>query len=132
MGRYLEDAWALYNHAVGELEDWRVTGDTIRLRDSAEKEWGAVTQGANDLLESQGRVVPEGTNARRYAIRTLEKGGIRVRALRLSAQLSAIELILHRDCFHDRRCPGELIEEVVTYDVREYLGNISGVVNGRA
>ena len=39
MGRYIEEAWALYNHALSELEDWRVTGDVILLRDSAEKGW---------------------------------------------------------------------------------------------
>ena len=51
MGKYMEDAWALYGHAVGELEDWRRTGDAILLRDAAEKAWGAVTLGANELLE---------------------------------------------------------------------------------
>ena len=130
MGRHLEDAWALYGHAIGELQDWRRTGDAILLRDAAEKAWGAVTQGANDLLESQGRIIPEGTNARRDAIRALEKGDGRVRVLRLSAQLSAIELVLCRDCLHDGQCPSELIEEVVTEDVRDYLGDISGVGKG--
>ena len=52
MGRYIEDAWALYGHAVGELEEWRRTGDDVLLRDAAEKAWGAVTLAANELLES--------------------------------------------------------------------------------
>ena len=130
MGRYLEDAWALYGHAIGELQDWRRTGDALLLRDAAEKAWGAVTQGANDLLESQGRVVPEGTNARRDAIRAVERGNRRIRALRLQARFLAAKNILHQDCFYDGQCPEGLIEEFVTEDVREYLGDISGVANG--
>ena len=130
MGHYLEDAWALYGHAIGELEDWRRAGDSILLRDAAEKAWGAATQGANDLLESQGRVVPEGTNARRDAIRAVERANRNVRALRLSSRFGDAILILHQDCFHDGQCPEELIEEFVTEDVREYLGDISGVANG--
>lgn len=132
MGHYIEEAWALYNHALSELEDWRVTGDVILLRDSAEKAWGAVTQGANELLESQGRVVPPGTNARRDGIRAIERGNRRIRALGLYNRFSTAELILHRDCFYDGQCPPELVAEVVTDDVREYLGDISGVANGRA
>ena len=130
MGRYLEDAWALYGHAVGELQDWRRTGDTMLLRDAAEKAWGAVTQGANELLESQGRVAPEGTNARRDAIRAVERANKQLRPLRLSARFGDAKLILHQDCFYDGQCPEELIEEFVTEDVRKYLGDISGVANG--
>lgn len=132
MGRHLEDAWALYGHAIGELQDWRRTGDALLLRDAAEKAWGAVTQGANDLLESQGRVVPEETNARRDAIRAVERANRNVRALRLSSRLGDAKLILHQDCFYDGQCPEELIEEFVTEDVREYLGDLSSVGNGRA
>ena len=130
MGRYLEDAWALYGHAVGELQDWRGTGDALLLRDAAEKAWGAVTLGANELLASQERVVPERTNARRDAIRAVERGGRTVRSLRLQARFLAAKNILHQDCFYDGQCPEELIEEYVTDDVREYLSDIAGVSNG--
>ena len=82
MGSYIEDAWALYGHAVGELEEWRRTADDILLRDAAEKAWGAVTLAANELLESQGRVVPDGTNARRDAIRAVERQNRRIGSLR--------------------------------------------------
>ena len=130
MGSYIEDAWALYGHAVGELEVWRRTGDKILLRDAAEKAWGAVTLAANELIESQGRVVPDGTNARRDGIRAIERQNRSIRALRLQARFSDAKLILHRDCFYDGQCPSELVEEVVTEDVREYLGDVANVVNG--
>ena len=130
MGRYIEDAWALYGHALGELEEWRRTGDSILLRDAAEKAWGAVTLAANELLESQGRVVPEGTNARRDGIHVLEKQNRQLRALRLRARFSDAKLILHQDCFYDGQCPTELVVEIVTDDVREYLGDVANVVNG--
>ena len=130
MGRYIEDAWALYGHAVGELEEWRRTGDSVLLRDAAEKAWGAVTLAANELLESQGRVVPEGTNARRDGIRALEKQNRQMRAMRLRARFSDAKLILHQDCFYDGQCPTDLVVEMVTDDVREYLGDVANVVNG--
>ena len=130
MGRYMEDAWALYNQAVSELQDWRRTGDIILLRDSAEKAWGAVTQGANELLESHGRVVPAGTNARRDGIRAIERRDRRIRALGLYRQFSTAELILHRECFYDGQCPEELVSDFVSEDVREYLGDISSAANG--
>ena len=130
MGRYIEDAWALYGHAVGELEEWRRTGDDILLRDAAEKAWGAVTLAANELLESQGRVVPDGTNARRDGIRAVERRNRQIRALRLQARFSDAKLILHQDCFYDGQCPSELVVEMVNDDVREYLGDVANVVNG--
>ena len=130
MGRYIEDAWALYGHAVGELEEWRRTGDSVLLRDAAEKAWGAVTLAANELLESQGRVVPEGTNARRDSLRAVEKQNRQLRSLRLRARFSDAKLILHQDCFYDGQCPTDLVVEMVTDDVREYLGDVANVVNG--
>ena len=130
MGRYIEDAWALYGHAVGELEEWRRTGDSVLLRDAAEKAWGAVTLAANELLESQGRLVPEGTNARRDSLRAVEKQNRQLRSLRLRARFSDAKLILHQDCFYDGQCPTDLVVEMVTDDVREYLGDVANVVNG--
>ena len=130
MGSYIEDAWALYGHAVGELEEWRRTGDDILLRDAAEKAWGAVTLAANELLESQGRTVPDGTNARRDAIRAVERQNRRIATLRLQARFLAAKNILHQDCFYDGQCPSELVVEVVTDDVREYLGDVANVANG--
>ena len=130
MGKYMDDAWALYGHAVGELEDWRRTGDAILLRDAAEKAWGAVTLAANDLLDSQGRIVPDGTNARQNAIRALERNDRRIRAMRFQARFSHVKLILHQDCFYEGQCPAELVEEMVNEDVREYLGDIASVTNG--
>ena len=130
MGRYIEDAWALYGHAVGELEEWRRTVDDVLLRDAAEKAWGAVTLAANELLESQGRVVPDGTNARRDGLRALERNDGRIRALRFQARFLAAKNILHQDCFYDGQCPTKLVVEVVTDDAREYLGDVVGVANG--
>ena len=130
MGRYIEDAWALYGHAVGELEEWRRTGDDILLRDAAEKAWGAVTLAANELLESQGRVVPDGTNARRDGIRAVERRNGQIRALRLQARFLSAKDILHQDCFYDGQCPSDLVVEMVNDDVREYLGDVANVVNG--
>ena len=83
MGRYLEDAKALYGHARGELEQWRQSRDEIVLRDAAEKTWGAVTLATNELLESVGRRVPSGTGARRSELNSIERSDRRFRRLRM-------------------------------------------------
>ena len=130
MGRYIREAWAQYGRAIGDLEKWRRTGDDVLLRDAAEKAWGAVTLAANEMLESQGRVVPDGTNARRDSLRALERSDRRIRALRFQARFLAAKNILHQDCFYDGQCPTELVVEVVTDDAREYLVDVVGVANG--
>ena len=43
MGKYLDDAKAMYNYARIELQQWQDSNDEILLRDAAEKTWGAVT-----------------------------------------------------------------------------------------
>ena len=74
--------------------------------------------------------MPDGTNARRDAIRAVERQNRRIGSLRLQARFLAAKNILHQDCFYDGQCPSELVVEVVTDDVREYLGDVANVANG--
>ena len=73
MGRYLDDAKAMYNYARIELQQWEQSSDEILLRDATEKTWGAVTLATNDLLESFGRRVPSGTGARHIELNAIER-----------------------------------------------------------
>ena len=131
MPAYMDDAWAFYNHALGELREWRITDDPILLRDAAEKTWGAVIMASNALLESRGITPPSGTNARKNAIISLENGDRRLRALRLSRMFKDVKEILHQDCFYDGNCPTELVTDWISRDARAYLEDVSRVVGAR-
>ena len=130
MPAYMDEAWAFYNHALGELREWHMTDDPILLRDAAEKTWGAVTLAANALLESRGRKPPSGTNARMDEIVGLEKGDRRLRALKLSRTFTNVKKILHQDCFYEGDCPAERETEWITEDARAYLEDVSRLVAG--
>ena len=76
MGKYLDDAKAMYNYARIELQQWQDSNDEILLRDAAEKTWGAVTLATNDLLESYGRQGPVGHRcATRVELHAIERQG---------------------------------------------------------
>ncbi len=128
MGKYLDDARALYRQALDELERWRQTNDQAILRDASEKAWGSVTQAANEVLDAYGRNVPRGTGARRSELRVLERQDRRLRSLRLESRFGNAEVILHWDCFYDGTCPPTLVTEMVSEGVKEYLDDVAEVV----
>ncbi len=128
MGKYLEDAKAMYNYARIELQQWRGSNDEILLRDAAEKTWGAVTLATNDLLESYDRRVPSGTGARKSELNALERRNRRFRAFRMLDRFSAMEATLHNDCFYDGECRLPLVPDVIE-NAREYLDDVESLVN---
>ena len=129
MAQYIEDAKALYRHALRELAEWRVTqDDEVLLRDAAEKTWGAVTQSTNELLFAYDRQVPSGTGARRNALKALERQDRQVRRLDMQGRFSSFLDVLHKSCFYEGNCPmplvAEFIEEAQAYiDDAETLSN---------
>ena len=129
MGKYLEDAKAMYNYARIELQQWRDTGDEILLRDAAEKTWGAATLATNDLLESYGRRAPSGTGARQIELNAIERRNRRFRAFRMLARFSQMEAILHKDCFYDGDCRLPLVPDIIE-DAREYIDDVESLSNG--
>jgi hypothetical protein len=129
MGKYLDDAKAMYNYARIELQQWRQSNDEILLRDAAEKTWGAVTLATNDLLESRGRRAPSGTGSRKSELNVLERGDRRFRAYRMLDRFSAMEANLHKDCFYDGDCRLPLIPDVIE-DAREYLDDVESLAGG--
>lgn len=129
MGRYLDDAKAMYNYARIELEQWQHSADEILLRDAAEKTWGAVTLATNDLLESYGRRAPSGTGARKSELNAIERRNRRIRQLRMLARFAVIEVTLHKDCFYDGDCRLPLVPDVIE-DAREYIDDVESLSNG--
>jgi len=130
VAEYLDDARALYAHALRELTDWRHSQDEVMLRDAAEKTWGAVTQATNELLQAYDRPVPSGTGARRSSLNAIERQNRNIRSLRMLARFSEVENILHKDCFYDGYCPLPLITDVITEDAQEYLDDVEALSNG--
>ena len=130
MGKYLDDAKAMYNYARIELQQWRDTNDEILLRDAAEKTWGSVPLATNDLLEAFGRRAPSGTGARKSELNTIQRHDRRVRRLRLLSRFTEIESTLHKDCFYDGDCRLPLVPDVIS-DAREYLDDVESLVNQR-
>ena len=131
MGKYLEDAKAMYNYARIELQQWQDSNDEILLRDAAEKTWGAVTLATNDLLESYGRRAPSGTGARQIELNAIERRNRRIRSLRILDRFAAMEAILHKDCFYDGECRLPLVPDVIE-DAREYIDDVESLAEGRS
>ena len=130
MGRYLDDAKAMYNYARIELQQWQDTGDEILLRDASEKTWGAVTLATNDLLESVGRRAPSGTGARKSELNAVQRRDSRIRRLRMLSRFTEMESTLHEDCFYDGDCRVPLVTDVID-DAREYLDDVESLSNGQ-
>ena len=130
MGRYLDDAKAMYNHARIELQQWRDTGAEILLRDASEKTWGAATLATNDLLESFGRRAPSGTGARKSELNAMQRRDSRIRRLRMLSRFTEVESTLHKDCFYDGDCRVPLVTDVID-DAREYLNDVESLSNGQ-
>ena len=126
MGKYLDDAKAMYNYARIELQQWQDSNDEILLRDAAEKTWGAITLATNDLLESYGRRAPSGTGARRSELLAIERRHRRPRSLRMLERFAALEVILHKDCFYDGDCQLPLVPEFIA-NAREYLDDVESL-----
>ena len=130
MGKYLDDARAMYNFARIELQQWQQSNDEILLRDAAEKTWGAVTLATNDLLESRGRRAPAGTGARQSELNSIERRDRHFRAYRMLDRFSAMENILHKDCFYDGDCRLPLVPDIIE-DAREYLDDVELLTGGQ-
>ena len=130
MGYYLDDAKAMYRHAMLELETWRQSEDEIVLRDASEKVWGAITQATNELLQAYDRPVPSGTGARRSGLNAIERQHRQISRLRMRARFMEVENVLHKECFYDGYCPLPLVTDVIE-DAREYLDDVEALSNGQ-
>ena len=130
MGKYLDDAKAMYNYARIELQQWQDSNDEILLRDAAEKTWGAVTLATNDLLESFGRRVPSGIGARKSELNGLERRNRRFRAFRMQDRFASMEATLHNDCFYDGDCRLPLVPDIIE-GARVYIDDVESLVNGQ-
>lgn len=106
MAQYIDDAKALYRHALRELGEWRISQDDhTLLRDAAEKTWGAVTEAANEVLFAYNLAVPSGTNARRNGLIAIQRRHRQIRPLNMARRFADFLNVLHKNCFYEGNCP---------------------------
>lgn len=99
MSRYLLAAKKFHQQALAEFES--ADSDDTRIRQAAEKGWGAVVQATNHLLEKRKIKVPRGTQRRLERLADLEDKDSRVRKAAVTDRYRAFLQTLHSECFYD-------------------------------
>jgi len=98
----LSDAYKALSASKAELDEFRKSGDPMRLRDAAEKAWLAVNRAVEALLAALG-VEAKTYREKRDWLRRL---GYEV----LRDRFAAREKFLHIDCFYDAMCDADFVE----------------------
>jgi len=98
----LSDAYRALNASRAELEEFKKSGDPMKLRDAAEKAWLAVNRAVEALLVALG-VEAKTYKEKRDWLRKLGYEALRDR-------FAAREKFLHIDCFYDGMCDADFVE----------------------
>jgi len=98
----LSDAYRALSASRAELDEFRRSGDSVKLRDAAEKAWLAVNRAVEALLMALG-VEAKSCREKRDWLRRLGYEALRDR-------FAAREKFLHIDCFYDAMCDAEFVE----------------------
>ena len=115
-GRVLiNDAWTLYADAIEMLEQGRI-------RNAAEKAWGATKRATDALiLERTGRE-PNRTSQTSGGIRALGRESEAMLSLRDRYGVRAH--YLHGDCFYDGHCEPEDVFAEMVRDTADYIRDV--------
>jgi hypothetical protein len=108
MSRYLLAAKKFHQQALAEFES--ADSDDTRIRQAAEKGWGAVVQAANHLLEKRKVKVPRGTQKRLERLVELEDRDSRLRKAAVADRYRAFLHTLHSECFYDGTYSVKLVQ----------------------
>ena len=102
VGRYLQTAKKFQADALAEFYDARANGSKdTKIRQAAEKGWGAVVQATNHLLEKKNVKVPKGTQRREERLIEVEARDQRIREAEIPDKYHAFMQTLHSECFYD-------------------------------
>ena len=101
------DAWVLYADAIEQL-------DNGKLRNAAEKAWGATKRATDALTLARTGREPRTAGRTTRAIRELRRGDDRI--FQLSLRFDSRANILHGACFYDNNCEPE---DELARDIRE-------------
>jgi len=102
----LSDAYRALNASRSELEEFKKSGDPMRLRSAAEKAWLAVNRAVEALLAALG-VEAKSYREKRDWLRKLGYEALRDR-------FAAREKFLHIDCLRDGMCDANFVEYEIT------------------
>ena len=121
-GRYImADAWVLYEDAIEMLEEGR-------LRNAADKAWGATKRATDALILERTGEEPSRTTQTSSGIRALGRQNEELRSLhtRYLARVSE----LHGDCFYDGHCEPEDYFEALIRDTADYIRDAEVLAGG--
>lgn len=95
VGAIFTDAWALYQDAIEQL-------DQAKLRNAAEKAWGAAKRATDALILARTGELPATTSSTSRALRQLAREAADVETLvgRYYTRIGH----LHGECFYDGMC----------------------------
>ena len=112
-GRYvMADAWVLYEDAIEMLEEGR-------LRNAADKAWGATKRATDALILERTGEEPSRTTQTSSGIRALGRQNDELRSLHTRYLARVTEL--HGDCFYDGHCEPEDYFEGLIRDTADYI-----------
>ncbi len=114
MSRYLLAAKKFHQDALAEFISAGANGEDTKIRQAAEKGWGAVVQATNHLLEKRKIKVPRATRRRLELLLELEDRDPRIRQAGIGDKYRAFLHSLHVECFYD----GTYSVKIVQRDLR--------------
>ncbi|MEM1637918.1 MAG: PaREP1 family protein [Pyrobaculum sp.] len=98
---YLEDAKRFVEEAAVEFAEGVKAGDSVKIRDAAEKAWNAVVQASNALILKYAGKTPASHWERRRLLRELERAYPELEKMGLRDRYSARERNLHELVFYE-------------------------------
>ncbi len=132
MGAYLTKAREFLKQAQIELAEWqraRNKSDVI-IREVAEKGWGAITQGALEVITTYDpdTEIPAGTDGRRRLLWNMEAKYRQLRPFKLSDTYGAALQYLHGEVFYDGRYIPAEVELWIGTRVKDYLDTVQTAI----
>lgn len=115
------DAWTLYEDAVEMLE-------LGKLRNAAEKAWGATKRSTDALILSRTGQEPQRTGQTSSGIRNLSRQDAAFESLRARYVIRIAEL--HGDCFYDGNCEPEEVTTRTIRDTADYISDAQRLAGG--
>ncbi|MFN3804830.1 MAG: PaREP1 family protein [Pyrobaculum sp.] len=100
-GLLLKMAEVFYTRAREEFEKALATGDTVGVRDAAEKAWNAVVHAVDALILKYGEALPTSHFERRRRLRELERRVKEIEKLGLLDRYMARHKVLHGETFYE-------------------------------
>ena len=125
-----EEAQAVFDDARELQADALEMLDQGRIRNAAEKSWGATKRATDALILARTGELPERTPETGHALRVLASLDEGVRSSNLPRRYWSRQVTLHGECFYNGFCdPQEEIERRIR-ETSGYIDNAETLANG--